>query len=139
MSFMEGQELIPNISIYHAIITAFGKAGDADASFLYFEEMKRKGFKPNHSTYLRLLDAISIHQLVGLDNQFGVNGRWVRPSRKLSQLEKEMILIGKEKAVEISSRGMTIEGGEVRGKGDRVKPHPAPQLRKQHMDHSQRK
>jgi len=123
MSRFEGAELIPDAHIYGAVIYAFGRAGDADAAWFYYKEMLRKDIKPTLEVYNQLLYALGRHQAVGVA-PFGKTGRYVRPKRIIGgNAEEEAYLkIGPQRAAELMSQSMVMNGNAFSHKSVRNKP-----------------
>ena len=100
LAMMEGQELIPDVEVYNALLFAFTKIGDGDAAAFYLEEMKKKGLQPDVNSYNHVLASYArfdsfllnkvkfvcvinffyqfSNQLVGA-KRYGQLGRYVRP------------------------------------------------------------
>ena len=128
MAKCEGAELMPDAELYGNIISAFGRAGDADASLFYYEEMLRKGIPmPNEyvqtNIFNSLLQSLAWHQAVDV-GPYPYKGRYVEPRKVIgaNKLEEAVISLGLEETSKIMSRGLTLEGALYSSKGVRKKP-----------------
>jgi len=101
MRNMESNEILPNTEIYNAVIYGFGRACDAKAAEFYFWEMKRKGIKPDATTYNSFLNALAREQLVGR-RVAGTLGRWSRPPEKLNREQLAALKLGPNKMADLS-------------------------------------
>ncbi len=98
---MEGKEMVPDVSVYNAIIESFGLAGDSVSAEYYFWEMSRKGITPNTQTYIKLLDAYAKNQSIGAAD-YGWKGRYHRPAEELlSEEEVAMKEVGAHRTAEL--------------------------------------
>ena len=129
MGRYEGLEMVPDAKVYSAVIYAFARACDADAAMFYFEEMKRKRIKPNFTVYKNLLLALARNQAAGV-GPYAYAGRYVPRMDPIAKDEDQeaLINIGNERATELQTRGVTMEGAQYSSKGVRKKPVPVDAL-----------